>query len=350
MLNHNQVIKKIAKSSLQSYNALQEQKKEALCLWKELCLDSAHLDSFWPKKLDALYELFPKKFPYQALSADGSQIYPDRHQGISCSLINIGTVHFSYGLLHTPVLFESIPEISFGQTDDERSIDFINCYRTELEFKAGLRLSRQAREKNPESPALFFVDGSLVFFYLVTKETDFKERFLKAYLGLLEEFYQEKIPLIAYISLPQSKDLLALLRKDSHALHLISDAALVESYLKPYTRTEVFLHSSEITIYYPEHQKPYFFYMHTGVEIARIELPAWIALDPHVLDLVTQIITDQVQKGFGYPLCLAEAHEQAVVKAADRDFFYAILHSYLSKEDKGYMASRKSFSKRFLNL
>ena len=342
MLNHNQVIKKIAKSSLQSYNAVQEQKKEALMLWKKICADSQHLD--------AIYDMVPKIFPYQALSADGSQIYPDRHQGISCSLINIGTVHFSYGSLHTPVLFESIPEISFGQTDDERSIDFINCYRTELEFKAGLRLSIQAREKNKQSPLLFFVDGSLIFFYLATKETAFKERFLKAYLGVLEEFYQEKIPLIAYISLPQSKDLVALLRQDSNQFTLISDAALVESYLKPYTRSQLFQHQSEITIYYPEHLKPYFFYMHTGVEIARIELPAWLALDEKLLDLVTQIITDQVQKGFGYPLCLAEAHEQAVVKAADRAFFYAILHSYLSKEDKGYMASRKSFSKRFLNL
>src|SRR5438552_4359226 len=58
---------------------------------------------------------------YSVLAIDGSQIYPDRHQGPFCFLINIGTVFFNY---QNPsgVHFTSIPHVF--NAEDEQEIEF----------------------------------------------------------------------------------------------------------------------------------------------------------------------------------------------------------------------------------
>ncbi len=62
-----------------------------------------------------------------------------------------------------------------------------------------------------------------------------------------------------------------------------------------------------------------FVYLHAGAEIARVEFPAWIT--PSGLEFLVGALLDQCGKGMGYPVALAEAHEQAVVRAADRRAF-----------------------------
>ncbi len=39
------------------------------------------------------------------------------------------------------------------------------------------------------------------------------------------------------------------------------------------------------------------------------------------------MVCDQIRKGSGYPVSLSEAHEQAVVRASDRELFYDLLGS-----------------------
>lgn len=39
----------------------------------------------------------------------------------------------------------------------------------------------------------------------------------------------------------------------------------------------------------------------------------------------------QVQKGYGYPVALAEAHNQAVVRGSDRARFFGLLEQQLIK-------------------
>ena len=39
----------------------------------------------------------------------------------------------------------------------------------------------------------------------------------------------------------------------------------------------------------------------------------------------------QVQKGYGYPVALAEAHNQAVVRGGDRASFFGLLEQQLIK-------------------
>ena len=77
--------------------------------------------------------------------------------------------------------------------------------------------------------------------------------------------------------------------------------------------------------------KVYFCYLHVGTEIARIEVPAWVAQDEKLSSTALSLIVAQVNKGFGYPVALAEAHNQAVVRGADRSSFFALLEQELVK-------------------
>jgi NurA-like 5'-3' nuclease len=93
----------------------------------------------------------------------------------------------------------------------------------------------------------------------------------------------------------------------------------------------------------------YFCYLHVGTEIARVEMPAWTALDTELRSQALQIILAQVQKGYGYPVALAEAHNQAVVTSGDRRRFFAILEQQMVKTGlrnvtTSYKESRKRSS------
>ena len=83
-----------------------------------------------------------------------------------------------------------------------------------------------------------------------------------------------------------------------------------------------------------------------GDEIARIEMPRWVARDENLLNLVHSLVLDQCRRGQGYPVALSEAHEQAVVTAADRENFWQLVESSLIEEKLPSVSSAKSRSKR----
>jgi hypothetical protein len=55
---------------------------------------------------------------------------------------------------------------------------------------------------------------------------------------------------------------------------------------------------------------------------------------------------DQAQRGRGYPVALAEAHEAAVVRGADREAFYALVARRLAADGHRVAMSRKQVRKR----
>ena len=85
-----------------------------------------------------------------------------------------------------------------------------------------------------------------------------------------------------------------------------------------------------------------------GFEVARVEIPEWVAQDAKLLDLVHATVCDQVEKGKGYPIILSEAHEKAVVRGADRELFYRLLSDSYVISGVRSEVSRKNISKRRL--
>jgi hypothetical protein len=346
-------------------------------IWQSIICDSTFLykvrqvnNAPWPVPLwqSNLGDIVPIKQvddrSHVVISVDGSQIYPDRHNVLSCCLINTGSVVLPYNCHNKRVQLFSDPTVFAGVDDNQQpfTTDGVNCKRQELELRAGLDLSKKIKnEYGGDVPCILLFDGSLIFWHLSSKEIHIRDYFLNAYLALLDELYQEKTVLCWYISMPKSKELMSLVRLylcdfdvDKKELYesvdSVIDSGIMYSVLEPYTRSIVFSNHSSISAYYPAHLRPFFFYLHTGNEIGRVEIPSWITQDEKMVDLVAQIVIDQCIKGDGYPVALAEAHEQAVVKGPDREFFYHFLQKMGMERNHTQSISRKSLKKRGIGI
>lgn len=288
---------------------------------------------------------------YTVLATDGSQIYPDKHQGVPCYVLNTGSALFSYDT-ESRVHLSAVPEL-VTLLDDTISEDMVNCKRAEREFAIGLEKARQITG----SPFAFLCDGSLLFWHLETKSKAIKERFIPIYMGLFEQFYQLRIPLAGYISLPKSKELIAIARNAERLVPELTasyetqvDTDLVSLFLPAKHRTVVFKHNSSLAQDYPDQLVPCFVYLNTGTEIARVEFPAWLAQDSDRLEILMSIILDQSQKGNGYPVSLSEAHEQAVVRSFERRQFFSLLQRLHLKQHRNMPLSQKSLKKRYVSV
>ena len=344
-------------------------------LWARICqdplldakmkaVDCQWLLPTWNGPLDAVVSLEQGIDSYTVVALDGSQIYPDRHQGTACYLINIGSVILNYTSGTSSVSFDSSPCVYVGEDEDglEISAELVNCRRQELEFTQGLRIARELKKTmQGSSPMVFLIDGSLIFWHLESKEMDLKNTFLSRYLASLHLLHQERVLTAGYISLPKNKELVNLLRvalcdyKVENCTvykeidHII-DTSVAHFYLPPYSRTTIFKNHASICKQYPDSLHPHFFYLNVGTEIGRVEIPAWIAADSAAVDTICRIMIDQSLKGRGYPIGLAEAHEQAVVKGPDREFFYQLITKIGMEYKQRMTVSQKSMKKRQMGV
>ncbi|MDP3889531.1 MAG: DNA double-strand break repair nuclease NurA [bacterium] len=318
----------------------------------------------WEGKLSTITTIEPME-TYHVLSVDGSQIYPDRHQGPSCFLINTGSVALHYGNATQKVILRSQPYVFSAHDDHDLhlSTDLVNCRRQEFELRVGLQQALEMKQTMIDD-ALFVLlfDGSLIFWLLEAKERELKDHFLSIYLALLNQLHEEKILVAGYISLPKSKELVNIVRLALHnfdaaaavtaepTITHVLDATIAHFFLKPFERSIVFKNNAAISEQYPDHLRAHFFYVHVGTEVGRVEIPAWIARDAQLVDDVARVLVDQCAKGGGYPIAIAEAHEQAVVKGPDRDFFYHLLTKMSMERQHQLSVSQKSMHKRRIGI
>lgn len=307
---------------------------------------------------------------YSVLAVDGSQVYPDRNiSGAGCFLINTGGCQINYSQESTVNLF-SEPKVfliqDFFDTNSKINFtrDLVDLKREELELQ---KLFEVSFKHNVD---LCFVDGTIIFWPLEGKQKEVKDLFLKSYLDYLNKFYEQKKLIAGYISFPKSKEIvnlikLGLCRFDfaeciachrkydtfpCDAIDSLIDTQVLRSFLKPRQRTTIFYSTSRIIKEYPEYLKPCFFYLNVGEEIVRIETFDWIARDVKNLDFICKIAIDQAEKGLGYPVVLAESHEQAVVKGPDREFFYHLIQKVALDQHKRLFYSQKSLKKRGIGI
>lgn len=325
----------------------------------------------------------PPKPPssYSVFAADGSQIVADRHDVVLCYLLNIGSAAICYApepnvqlecyptlALPDETLLEE-PEGGEGSPLSGRRLA-VNRFLAELE-----RLAEMA--ETATAPLLLMADGSLILWHLEPEAPPFREQVLERFMGILQRLQEKEAPLVGYISKPQSREVINMLRvqrcphlisdcdkhcpnrlrssphyqpPDCAGLEPLTDADLFYALLKTGERSALFGASSKILRHYAPEQKVLFFYLHTGEEIARVELPAWIATKPNLLSSVHALCYDQAQKGFGYPVALTEAHEQAVVRSGDREVFFELVERALISANLSTLSTRKAISKRIRRL
>ena len=303
-------------------------------------------------------------------ATDGSQIFPDRHEVSSCFLINIGYVLLHYGSGERPLL-SSKPRLFYKEDElldtwAERWVsvnrELIGFRRSLLEHTELAELSAAALEEGHKTVAL--ADGSLIPWSLEGTPTDFRNAYLEKLLEAFDQLRERRIPVAGYISRPRSRDVVNSLRIGLCPLEAadcercpwkgdepcatiggLVDAALMRCALGRGERSAVFDSRSKILGDYGDHAIS-FFYLDAGDEVARVEIPGWVADDEDLLDLVHSVVGDQIQKGDGYPVALTEAHELAVVRGGERESFYRSLEETMVKNDITASFSAKSLRKR----
>ncbi len=346
--------------------------------WKDLRAKTERSRTSWLLAGPAgpLASVFPapsRQRELTVVATDGSQIFPDRHAVSSCYLINIGRVAIHYGSGERP-LMDSVPLLFYRQEDlyeswGGRSVvvdrEAVAARRNLLEIEAlrdlALRFGAEGRT------VVALVDGSLILWPLEGKPSDFRSFYLRRFLSSMDELHRARLPVASYISSPRSADVINALRVGlcpeespdcDHCpyrplpqplpcspVEEVTDQMLFSRLLGKGERSQVFLSSSQILGEYGPHRVA-FFYLGAGLEVARVEVPLWVAEDRELLDLVHAVVADQVEKGGGYPVTLSEAHEQAVVRGEERELFYRILRDTLVRGGLQVHTSRKSSRKR----
>lgn len=318
--------------------------------------------------LDSGVELPIPPAVHTVIATDGSQIAPNQHEIAYCYLLNVGRVVLHYGQNRQPLL-DSLPEV-FYRPDDLyvsrqwgiRTEEWMGYRRTasEATILAELATSIEARGTRqevqeeflpPSPPMLAMVDGSLIYWFLEQLPFEARDRILPPILDAWDQLRDAGIPFMGYLSASRSGEAINFLRLEAcphnipdcvtycpnplekapcQVLDPLRDTALWTVQLQPGQRSPLWRSSSRILDLYGAHTI-YFCYVHVGTEIARIELPAWVAENKVLLDQALGLMLAQVQKGYGYPVALAEAHNQAVVRGGDRARFFALLEQQMIK-------------------
>ena len=318
--------------------------------------------------------LLPPEFT--VIATDGSHIDVDRHKSTRCYLINIGAAVLDYGA-NPNALLDSFPQLYFGDEDlviapakgREQPVEgvLLGIKRSVEECK---HLAGLAAELPSGSSTLALLDGSLILWGLEAYPEFVTEALLdKGFISYLEDMRRlnsdKRLALASYISFPRSTDVVNVLRvavcpheapdcdrycpnkaKDCDMVAGVQDRELFIALLASGERSALFMTQSSIVQKRYGGHKVYFFYLRVGDEIARVEIPQWVAKDEGLLNLTHGLILDQCQRGLGYPVALSEAHEKAVVTTADREEFWQLVESLMVEEKLPTPTSAKSQSKR----
>jgi hypothetical protein len=323
--------------------------------WRDRLIFSAAIPV---EPLDSRITLNYPPYRHSVFATDGSQIAPSHHEIAYCYLINVGRVMLHYGQNLQPIL-DSFPEVFYKSEDlyvskkwGIRTEEWMSYLRTVSE--AQMLAEMACRWVNPPGahtePNLAMVDGSLIYWFLEALPIEARDRILPSILAAWEQLRETKIPLMGYVSASRSMEAINLFRLQActydtpnclincteidgntpcQVVEPLRDATLWAYLLEPGQRSPLWRSCLRILDLYEDSQKVYFCYVNVGTEIARIEVPAWVAEDSSLLEQSLSIMLAQVAKGYGYPVALAEAHNQAVIRGGDRVRFFALLEQQM---------------------
>ncbi len=299
---------------------------------------------------------------HTVLATDGSQISPSHHEIAYCYLINIGRVILHYGQSRFPLL-DSLPEVVYRPAElyvsrqwGISTEEWMGYRRTVAEATVLVELAETVwSQGNPSddtapvqaapAPLLALVDGSLIYWFLESLPTAARNQILPPILAAWDRLKQRRIPLVGYLSASRSGEGLNFLRLAACPFETphcqahcegqsdqapcgsflpLRDVTFWTTELQPGERSPFWESSAAILDGYGDHAV-YFCYLNVGTEVARVEVPRWVLEDGDLCGMALRLVLTQVQKGYGYPVALAEAHNQAVVRGGDRTRFFTLL-------------------------
>lgn len=314
-----------------------------------------------PERLDIALPAAAMPDRFDIYAADGSQIYPDRHGLAFYFLVNVGGFVFRHGsgqapdAMTSPALFYQEHEVyPDGQP---ASADVVNALRSVAELRALAEMAPAASREGRACVALG--DGPLLFWLGRTEvSAKMQSELLDEYLGHLGTLRQHCVPVAGFVSRPHSAEVVALLylaQPDARpvtGLHEtrfrgLTDRALF-GFLDPGERSALFLRGSRTNEHFGRAGHAiWFFFLNTGQDVARVEIPEWVAKRPDWVDLVHAVAYGQCRLNNGYPYVLTRADELAVIQSSEREILEGMLVQEMMRQGLDLPdLSRKAAQKR----
>jgi len=307
---------------------------------------------------------------YRVGSVDGSQIEDLNYFMWNRNefLINVGSIIIDYENFFIPY-HESKPKIfdsnaikelfreDFAELSQYSKSDLISSVRTYYEYDEAIRLVDFIKRED-----LLLMDGGLVQWHLQDKPVELKNIVVNKISELLNKADSNGVHLLGYISGSRASDVVNCLKihncKDNlfrciscrnefcKFLESINDSTLFTLVYPPLDEnklilTPIFQSRARITSTYGV--PIYFFYIYNENEFARVEF------SKNSIGNVSSFsmkLKDQIDKGFGYPIALTEAHESAVVSECDKINFERIVESMSSQFEVSFKKRSKVLSKK----
>ena len=214
--------------------------------------------------------------------------------------------------------------------------------------------------KNENTPIISLLDGTLIQWEVKERNEQFKQKFINRFQLLFQKSQELNIPIAGYISGSRSQDVIGIVKlqianseknannEDIKQFDILRDTDIFSRLLKNGERSILFKSNAPILRYYTA--PIFFFYLNVGSEIARVEIPAFVAQDKQKIDLLHKLLLSQAEKGMGYPVALKEAHEQAVIHNHEKSSLRQIFSELLQKEGVSIQENYKSLFKKMRGI
>ena len=275
----------------------------------------------------------PLPLPLTLLSADGSQINPDRHDAVEFGVINVGAIRLLAGSAQAP---QEITRSTLLYGDSLRSSagaplteEYVALLRDLFERKLLVELA----VKEP-LPVVTLTDGPLELFREPNEAPEFQKLF-QEYQDVLRRLAGQGVVTAGYVDKPRADLVVRLLElvmpgieleqvMRTRPLRFVTDGDLFQQRLAPGERSAVFAIQSSSSRHFKGALALHFFYLNVGRPehpwLARVELPAWVAQDAGLLNLLHAALVTQCQQmgSHPYPYALHRAHEVALVSYAEK--------------------------------
>jgi hypothetical protein len=285
--------------------------------------------------LDARIPAPPALGQATIIAADGSQIYPDRHAEVNYCLINVGAINMIHGSAASPDVHVS-SQLFYDQglsTGGELTVATVALRRDLYEREMLAKLAIAA-----PSPVITFTDGPMELWG--ARDPAIASEFQKSlgdYIDVLEQLRAGGVITAGYVDKPAANLVVRLLEvallaeselteiNKKHPLNGVMDSALYREMLQPGERSAVFELQSQSAAYYRDDLALHFFYLNVGrprrPSLARVDLPAWVARSPKMLDELHAALVSQcrIMGARPYPYLLHRAHEAAVVSLQEKE-------------------------------
>ncbi len=306
---------------------------------------------------------------YRVLASDGSSVdvdphFPARYVLLHTALAGLAYNPPDYWTEHIPRLFFRRHELELAYPESEEPVEVEGPVVSTLRAYEELRALREGVDRvlqNPDDrPLLAMMDAVILWTHHGSGpgHDALREDYLRRSVEQVKEFGERGVPLVSFTSMPRHREVVNTLlvlgcpeerkaacsdcrgpRQECLPLQGLQDRHLF-SFLKEGERSALFqpVYRGGTSWRLPPgveyDPQLVFFYLNTGPEVARVEMPYWIA-ETGLLPTVHAIVLDQCQprraETVGYPLALSLAHREAVLTTRDRQFVQWLVEEALAR-------------------